>query len=151
MPTRLATADDAAEIVRLASVMYTAMGVEVTDEWACLAETQLRSRLGDDVVAVVSDDPDRPGALRSSGCGVISRRLLAPSNLSGEVGYIQWVCTDAAHRRQGLSTEVMEGLLAWFVERAVRVVELHATEDGEPVYRRLGFSEGGLALRRRLP
>jgi predicted acetyltransferase len=74
----------------------------------------------------------------------------SPSNPAGLVGYVQWVATDAGFRRRGLCGRVMTSLLSWYDDRGVGVVELHATPDGEPVYRRLGFGEnGGVALRRR--
>jgi hypothetical protein len=49
-----------------------------------------------------------------------------------------------------MARAVMVALLQWFDQRRVPVVELHATPDGEPLYRSLGFGEeGGVALRRR--
>ena len=44
----------------------------------------------------------------------------------------------------------MRALLDWYDAQNVGVVELHATEAGEPLYRELGFSDAGpAALRRR--
>jgi ribosomal protein S18 acetylase RimI-like enzyme len=81
---------------------------------------------------------------------MISPRLPSPNNPDGRVGYIQWVATETAFRRQGLARQVLLALLQWFDERRVPVIELHATPDGEPLYRSLGFGEeSGVALRRR--
>ena len=45
----------------------------------------------------------------------------------------------------------MTALLQWCEDEGAGVVELHATEAGEPLYRDLGFTDGGpVALRRRL-
>jgi ribosomal protein S18 acetylase RimI-like enzyme len=88
--------------------------------------------------------------LAASGAGTISTRLPSPNNPTARVGYIQWVATDPDARRRGHAREVMAALLDWYDERQVVVVELHATTDGEPLYRSLGFGvEGGIALRRR--
>ena len=150
MPVRAATVDDAAEVVRLAAVMYASMGLDVSDPaWMRAAEGAFRSRLGDDLAAFVVDHPG--GArLAASGAGTISRRLPSPNNPTARVGYIQWVATDADARRQGFARAVMQALLDWYDEQQVVVVELHATDDGEALYRALGFGqEGGIALRRR--
>jgi Acetyltransferase (GNAT) family len=152
MSPRPATFGDAPEVVRLAGIMYESMGVTIPATWAATAEAEFRSLLGSNLMAYVVDD-DRPGSaggLSASGCGLIHQRLPAPRNPGGLVGYIQWVCTDGWARRRGHSTRIIESLLAWFEQRSVATVELHATPDGEGVYRRLGFSaEGAVALRRR--
>jgi GNAT superfamily N-acetyltransferase len=150
MTPRVATPDDAREVVRLAAVMYASMGLDVADpEWLRRAEESFRTRLGRDLAAFVVDHPDREG-LAASGAGTISTRLPSPNNLTARVGYIQWVATDSDVRRRGFAREVMEALLDWYDEQRVVVVELHATVDGEPLYRELGFGqEGGVALRRR--
>ncbi len=85
-------------------------------------------------------DGDEPGHLVAAGAGVINQRLPGPRNPTGRVGYIQWVATDPAFRRQGLARQVMQSILAWFAEQQITVVELHATADGEPLYRSLGFA-----------
>jgi len=44
----------------------------------------------------------------------------------------------------------MRALPEWFDAQGVRVIELDATDVGEPLYRELGFSDvGPAALRRR--
>jgi len=35
----------------------------------------------------------------------------------------------------------MQGLLTWFRKRNVGRVDLHASVDGEPLYRALGFAD----------
>jgi GNAT superfamily N-acetyltransferase len=147
---RPATADDVDEVVRLAGVMYASMGHDITQpEWIAAARDAFTSRLGGDLAVFVVDAPDRAG-LAASGAGTISTRLPAPNNVSARVGYIQWVATDEDARRQGHGGAVMTALLDWYAEQHVPVVELHATPDGEPLYRELGFSDlGPIALRRR--
>ena len=71
-------------------------------------------------------------------------------NLTGRSGYVQWVATEPELRRRGAGRAVMRALLAWYGAAGVTVVELHATSDGEPLYRSLGFDDDGPpALRRR--
>ena len=150
MTARPATPDDADEVVRLAGVMYASMGHDVTDQnWIAAAHDAFTQRLGDDLAVFVVDAVDRAG-LAASGAGTIATRLSAPNNITARTGYIQWVATDEDARRHGHARAVMEALLDWFEQRDVPVVELHATPDGEPLYRELGFGDKGpIALRRR--
>ena len=150
MSARPATTADVDEVVRLAGVMYASMGHDVTDpSWIDAAHRAFEQRLGDDLAVFVVDAPDRPG-LAASGAGTIATRLPAPNNVRARVGYIQWIATDEDARRQGHARAVMDALLTWFDDEQVPVVELHATPDGEPLYRELGFDDKGpSALRRR--
>ena len=150
MITRAARVHDADEVVRLAALMYATMDHDVTNPvWLRAARDAFVGRLGADLAVFVVDAPDRVGLI-ACGAGTISARLPAPNNLSARVGYIQWVATDAIARGQGCGRAVMHALLEWYEAQDVRMVELHATADGEPLYRDLGFSdEGPVALRRR--
>jgi GNAT superfamily N-acetyltransferase len=148
---RPATAGDAAELVRLAGVMFASMGMDSTGEqWSEHGREHVRDRLGTDLAAFVVDDPQRSGLLLASAVGTVASRLPTPVNPSGLAGYVQWVCTDKAHRGQGLGRQVMTALLDWFDARGVLAVELHSTVAAEGLYESLGFSdEGPRALRRR--
>ena len=84
--------------------------------------------------------------------GTVAHRLPGPRNRGGRAGYVQYVCTEAKHRGRGLGRAVMEALVDWYRANGVGVVELHATADGEPLYRSMGFDEGdNPALRLPLP
>lgn len=60
-------------------------------------------------------------------------------NPSGRWGYIMSVYTHPAHRRKGLSGELLNRMLATGREMGLTAFELHATHDGEPVYIKNGF------------
>jgi GNAT superfamily N-acetyltransferase len=150
MSIRPATPQDAAEIVRLARLMYESMGVDGSEPiWQGEGERHVRERLGRDVAVLVADHPDVPGQLVASAAGTIAERLPGPRNPCGKAGYIQWVATEPAFRRRGLARAMIEALLTWYEAEGVSNVELHATPDGEPLYRSLGFDDGPpLAMRR---
>lgn len=139
---RLATLEDADEVVRLAKVMFTSMGIATDDHWREAAAEAFAARLADDVVGFVVDQPDAPGHLVSGGMGVLHRRLPSPTNPTGLVGYVQWVATDPRWRGRGYARAVLTEVLAWFDTRDVFKAELHATPAGEPLYRSLGFAVG---------
>ncbi|MGH2515393.1 MAG: GNAT family N-acetyltransferase [Ktedonobacterales bacterium] len=58
---------------------------------------------------------------------------------AGAVGVIGNVITSERYRRRGLGRLVMEASLAWLRTCGVRAVLLDATEDGRPLYTKLGF------------
>ena len=47
----------------------------------------------------------------------------------------------AEHRRRGLARKVMQYLIDTARELNLDVIELHATEDGYPLYASLGFAD----------
>lgn len=59
----------------------------------------------------------------------------------GRTGVLFNVYTRPEHRRKGLAREVMRELLDDARARELDVVELHATDDGYPLYRSLGFED----------
>ncbi len=151
---RAARPEDAAEVARLAELMYRSLGVSLDDavweRWRVSAVAAVRARLGADLTVVVAEDPGAPGHVVACGAGVVLRRLPGPAG-DARVGYVQWMSTEPAFRRRGLARAVLRALLAWFEAQGVDNVELHASPDGDPLYRSEGFWEGstGLAMRRR--
>jgi GNAT superfamily N-acetyltransferase len=141
MQTRLATIDDIPELVRLRQVMIESVRGESDDSWqdACAAILE-RSLRDVSMVAVVVDQPEGPG-LAACGVAVVAQRLPGPGCTDGRYGYIQSMCTDGRHRRQGLARLVFEGLMRWYAEAGVTRVDLHASRMGEPLYRQLGFTD----------
>jgi GNAT superfamily N-acetyltransferase len=78
--------------------------------------------------------------------------LPAPNNLTARTGYVQWIATDHDARRRGFGRAVMDAIVAWCDEQRLTAIELHATSDGEPLYRQVGFDDGphpALRIRRR--
>ncbi|MGO9081958.1 MAG: GNAT family N-acetyltransferase [Streptosporangiaceae bacterium] len=148
---RAAVPGDAAEVIRLAALMYESMGLDASGGgWRQAARAELAARLGGDAAVFVADDPAGGGRLAAAGAGSIARRLPGPANPGGRAGYIQWVSTDPRWQRRGLARQITTALLGWFDARQVPAVELHATSQAEALYRSLGFGPGpnpGLRIR----
>ncbi|MEU4470989.1 GNAT family N-acetyltransferase [Micromonospora sp. NPDC023888] len=141
---RRATIDDAQELVRLRGVLLTAMDGRAPEPgpWQAEALRVLRQRLADpegSLAAYVVDKPDAPDELAACVVGVIEHRLGGPINPGGTIGYVFNVATDPGHRRRGYARACLEALLGWYHHRGVTVIELKASEDGESIYRALGF------------
>ncbi len=138
---RFATSDDHSEVLRLAALMFYALGTPANAQWTAAASVHLMVRLGDDVGVFVVDSPDDEDRLIAVAAGSIHCRLPVPGRPQGTAGFVQWVSTDDRYRRRGASRAVMSALMAWFDAREVEVVEVHATAAGEALYRSLGFDE----------
>jgi ribosomal protein S18 acetylase RimI-like enzyme len=62
---------------------------------------------------------------------------------TGRIGYILNIYTNEQYRRQGISTRLMDRLYESAKDSDVSVLMLHASPDGEGVYRRFGFEDPG--------
>lgn len=138
MDIRHATSDDIPELVRLRQVMMDSIHGHPDRSWHSSAAAILQSGLSDGSMAAVVVD-GHEGGLAACGVGMIAQRLPSPSCLDGRFGYIQSMCTDERHRRQGLARAVLAGLMDWFRAQGVTRVDLHASAMGEPLYRQVGF------------
>jgi GNAT superfamily N-acetyltransferase len=140
---RRATPEDADELVRLRQVMFDALvGSHGTaGGWEAAAAEVFRTGLADgSVVAYVVDGPD--GGLVAGGVATVSQRIPGPGNHSGRFGFVQSMATDLAWRRHGLGRLVFAALMDWFRSEGVTAVDLHASPEGDALYRSFGFAEG---------
>jgi len=67
-----------------------------------------------------------------------------PSNphfINGKVGNVLSVYTLGRYRRQGISTRLMQEIILFSKEKGLDFIELSATEEGHPLYKKLGFEE----------
>ncbi|WP_406204952.1 GNAT family N-acetyltransferase [Streptomyces decoyicus] len=149
--TRAAVPEDATELVRLRRLMFLAMnGRDSPGSWERDAEATVRRQLvgADARLAGFVVAGDEAGAPHLAACalGTVEERLPSPSHPSGRFGFVFNVCTDPRYRGRGYARATTEALLGWFAERGVTRVDLHATDDAEPLYRSLGFTEHSLAL-----
>jgi GNAT superfamily N-acetyltransferase len=138
---RVAEPEDTAEVARLVGMMFSAIGLADDPEWARYVEGSLVDGIAVPSFVVVVDDPDRPGRLAAVGASVINVRLPRPGDSVRRVGYIQWMATDPSQRRQGHATRIVQRLLAWCESEGADLVELHASAEGESVYRAAGFGD----------
>jgi GNAT superfamily N-acetyltransferase len=147
---RQAVVQDAEELTRLREVMIATFGPIMDDSWRQPCVEAFRTALADPdgpLQAFVTDAPDEPGVLAACSVGVIQRRLPGPANPSGLSAYILSVATDPRFRRQGHARAVVNATLDWLRARGIARVDLHASDEGEMLYRELGFHEPrGLAL-----
>jgi ribosomal protein S18 acetylase RimI-like enzyme len=140
---RPATLTDIPDLVRLRRLMFESMGYDDAaglDAGDRAARTYFFETIPTgEFHGWLAVTPD--GEAVSSGGVVIDCHPPGPKNLSGQVGYIMNICTVPAYRRRGIARRMMQTILAWFQERGICRITLHASGMGEPLYRELGFAE----------
>ncbi|WP_435735687.1 GNAT family N-acetyltransferase [Cellulosimicrobium sp. PMB13] len=144
MPTdgrtvRRARPVDAPALVRLRVELMRAMGESDADGqvWQDRALAWFRDALAaDDAAAFVVDEDGAvvAGALVTLGRGAPSAR-----NPRGLTAHLSNVCTLPSARGRGYGRACVEAAIGWARDAGVDSVALHATPDGEELYRSLGF------------
>ena len=93
-----------------------------------------------DLLAFVARDEDS-GHIVCCAWLLLVTKPPSPRFPHGQTGTLFNVYTVPEHRRRGLARQVMLRLLDAARALKLDVVELHATEDGYPLYRSLGFED----------
>ncbi|MBR1829603.1 MAG: GNAT family N-acetyltransferase [Atopobiaceae bacterium] len=97
------------------------------------------AHLGRDLMAFVARNDE--GTIVSCAWLLLVDKPPSPRFPNGKTGVLFNVYTDPAFRRQGLARRVMGTLIEHSYRLQLDVLELHATEDGYPLYRSLGLSD----------
>jgi GNAT superfamily N-acetyltransferase len=127
---RQAVEYDLVELVRLQAL---GSGVLHGNELDSLAVALWEQLTADDVRVLVVDAEDE--GLAACGIGVIDRRPPRPGSRGGRTGHVIGVVTDPDHRRHGPGRSVIGGLLAWFRDHDVSLVELRVPVERAPLQR----------------
>ena len=148
---RLATRADLDVISDHRARMFKDMGEvpgEMFETFRAQSKEALRSMLEhDQYVGWLVTLPDGPGKI-VAGAGVTLRRVAphpqqrAGGNfeiVSGRQAIIQNVFTEPDWRRRGLGTLLMKEIIAWSKQTGIESLVLHASEEGRPLYEKLGF------------
>lgn len=135
-----ATKDDIKELIRLRiAYMIDDFGCISDHEKECM-EKQLPDyftrKLGNELIAFIAKDNNR----------IVSVAYLQiiemPANsilLNGLYGEVLNVYTELEYRGKGICTQIMKNLIEYGKKLGLGRVDLSATEEGYPVYKRVGF------------
>lgn len=139
-----ASLNDVAELVRLRIGYLTAdFGAldpkQEEDLWRELP-AYFELHLDYDLLAFVARD-DESGAIVCCAWLLLVTKPPSPRFPHGQTGTLFNVYTVPEHRRRGLASQVMERLIAAARDLKLDVIELHATDEGYPLYRSLGFAD----------
>ena len=95
-------------------------------------------KLGTELVAFVAKDNNR---IVSVAYLHIIEMPANPMVLNGRFGDVLSVYTEPEYRGQGLCTKLMENLVAYGKEIGLSRIDLKATAEGFPIYKKVGFVE----------
>ncbi|MEU5009048.1 GNAT family N-acetyltransferase [Streptomyces sp. NPDC021749] len=136
---RRAVAADAGELGRMRAAL-----VEDVGPWNLRLIQFFRENVESDRMAAFV--VDRPGGLAACASGTVTRSVPGPDH-EGVVGYIHTVYTDPEYRRRGYGRAVTQALMDWLAECGCTLLTLNASDEGEPMYRALGFGVNRRAMR----
>lgn len=142
LETRRASIDDAELITRHRKAMFAdaeSAPQAVLEEMGRNFEPWVRRMLADDkYVGWIIVDGDR--AVASAGFFLLdwAPHYLDPT--AEQRGYVLNVFVEPEYRRRGLAQALMSECMDEAGRRGIRVVALHASKKGQPVYEKLGFT-----------
>ena len=140
MNVERATTDDIPELVELRLAYLTEDSGPLADDMADAIARDLpsyyRERLGRDLLVYVAREG---GTIASCAFLLVVRKPMSPAFPKGRTGTVLNVYTRPAWRRRGMARALMEAMLGDAREMGLSVVELKATDDGRPLYLKVGF------------
>ena len=137
-----ATKKDIAELVRLRiAYMIDDFGSISDYERDCM-EKQLPSyferHLGKELIAFVAR---REGRLVAAAYLLVIEKTSNPFLPNGLDSEVLSVFTEESYRGKGICTHLMKDMIAWAKAHHICRIDLVATQDGYPVYKKVGFED----------
>jgi len=137
-----ANKEDIDELVRLRiAYMIDDFGQISEYERTCM-ETQLpdyfERRLGKELVAFVARAEDRLVAVAYL---LVVEKPANPFLLNGFEGEVLSVYTEEAYRGRGICSQLIKNLIEYGKNKKLCRINLMATDEGYPIYKKLGFED----------
>ena len=137
---RTATAKDLDLLVRHRRLMWEAIADFSTRDhdaadavYRRWARDRMRSRRFAGFIVEVGAEPV------ASGCVWIMDVQPRPGRSGTAAAYLLSMFTESDHRGEGHATRIVRAAIRWARSRGIPIMLLHASDFGEPIYRRLGF------------
>lgn len=142
MIVRKATIADMETLIKLRLDYLATDKGSLTEEEEKVIRSQLleyfKKNIGQNCVAVFAEEN---GKVISTAFLAISEKPANPSFITGKTGTLLNVLTYPEYRRRGYATKVISEIIDESRRLGLSYIELSATEDGKPVYEKLGFIE----------
>ena len=137
-----ANKDDIAELVRLRILYMIDDFGSITDAEREGMEKQLpdyfQRKLGTELIAFVAR---AEGRLVAAAYLLIMEKPANPFFPNGMDSEVLSVYTEEEYRGKGICTQLMKNMIAYAKEHELSRIDLVATEDGYPIYKKLGFED----------
>lgn len=142
MNVRFAAARDTDGLINLRIEYLRTQGLMPEDEAVIRAQLAryIPENLGKSLFCAVAQDGE---SYIASAMLVIKEKPGGIAFLNGITGEILSVYTHPAYRRKGIAAKMLDLLLEKAKEEGACLVDLLATNDGYPLYRKLGFEPRG--------
>ncbi|MCR5140934.1 MAG: GNAT family N-acetyltransferase [Ruminococcus sp.] len=95
-------------------------------------------KLGSELIAFVARDGGRPVAAAYL---FIMEKPASPFLPNGFDGEVLSVYTEPEYRGRGICTQLMKNLIGYGREHHLCRIDLFATDEGYPIYKKLGFAD----------
>jgi GNAT superfamily N-acetyltransferase len=139
--TRQATVEDIPTLVRHRRLMFESMGFRdeaVNDEMSAIVTEQLAAWIScGDYRGWVMEAPEGR-VVAGIGLRVIELPG-SPRNVRGRYSYLMSLYVEPECRRIGLARRLVEEMIEWSRAQGLSEVRLHASDQGRPLYERIGF------------
>ena len=140
-----ANKEDIDELVRLRIAYMIDDFGSITDYEKEAMEKQLpdffQRKLGTELVAFVARDAKDEKKLVSVAYLLIMEKPANPFFPNGLDSEVLSVYTEEEYRGKGICTQLMKNLVEYAKEEEVCRIDLIATEDGYPIYKKIGFED----------
>lgn len=100
--------------------------------------TYYAKHINNDFIAVLAE---LNGIVVSTAFLVISEKPANPTFITGKTGTLLNVLTYPEYRRMGIATKLVYRIIGEAKQLGVSSIDLSATDDGKPLYEKLGFTE----------
>lgn len=133
---------DIPDLIRLRiAYMIDDFGSITEHEEKCMKEQlpgYFERKLGSELIAFVARDGERPVAAAYL---FIMEKPASPFLPNGFDGEVLSVYTEPEYRGRGICTQLMKNLIDYGREHKLSRIDLIATDEGYPIYKKLGFAD----------
>ena len=106
---------------------------EIEEAYTKKLETEMESKICE--AWVIEDN----GKIVSSGAITYVSLVPNPSDLSAKVAYLHSMYTDKSHRNRKCAQRIIQSMISHCRSIGIKRIQLNASDEGQPIYQKIGF------------